>query len=101
MNDLQKKVRNFCQSNNLNSSIEHRMLDLTSEVGELAKELLKISNYGSKPIEFKPEFQEELGDVFYSLITVANYFNIDMSNALEEALKKYQKRAEKGNIGSE
>ena len=30
--------------------IEHRILDLMSELGEVAKEVLKMSDYGKKPI---------------------------------------------------
>ena len=41
-----KKVQTFCNKNNLSSSIEHRVLDIVSEVGELSKEILNASNYG-------------------------------------------------------
>ena len=34
-----KKVRSFCNKNNLSSSIEHRVLDIVSEIGELSKEI--------------------------------------------------------------
>lgn len=29
--------------------LEHRLLDLQSEIGELLKEVLKMTNYGTKP----------------------------------------------------
>ncbi|HCK13271.1 TPA: hypothetical protein DHW51_04045 [Candidatus Poribacteria bacterium] len=40
------------------------MLYLISELGEVAKEILKTSNYGSKEFHLRPEFSDELGDVF-------------------------------------
>jgi len=43
----------------------------------------------------------ELGDVLYSLITVANTFNIDLEDALLQVLEKYKKRLENGSLGSE
>lgn len=101
MYKVQLKVNEFCHSHNLDSPIEHRFLDLFSEMGELSKEILKMTNYGTKPLEFKPEFMEELGDVMYSLITIANYFEINIENCVEQTLIKYEKRMEKGSPGSE
>ena len=46
MNEVQKKVQLFCKKNNLSSSVEHRVLDVVSELGELSKEILKASSYG-------------------------------------------------------
>lgn len=99
--ELQAKVKKFCRDNNLESPPEHRILDLMSELGEVAKEILKMSDYGRKPIEYRKEIKTELGDTFYSLITVANYFNVDLEQALEMVLEKYKKRLQKGSAGSE
>lgn len=101
MKDIQKRVREFCEKNNLELSPEHRLLDVFSELGEVAKEILKMTDYGRKPMEFREEIKSELGDALYSLITVANSFDIDLEQALEMVLKKYEKRIEKGGIGSE
>ena len=60
-----------------------------------------MSNYGIKKIEFREEMKNELGDVFYSLITVANSVNIDLEEALNTAIKKYEKRLKTtGSAGS-
>lgn len=90
------------EKNNLNNPIEYRMLDLFDEVGEVAKEISKMSNYGTKKPEFRKEIVGELGDAYYSLITVANYYNVDLSKALDMAIEKYKKRiVGKGHPGSE
>ena len=101
MNDFQKTVKDFVIKYDLTSPLEHRLLDLSSEVGELSKEVLKMSNYGKNELVYREEFKGELGDVFYSLITIANYFDIDMEEALTWVLKKYEKRLAKGWAGSE
>ncbi|MCX8147507.1 MAG: nucleotide pyrophosphohydrolase [Candidatus Woesearchaeota archaeon] len=105
MKELQKKIKKFCKENNLESPIEHRVLDTISELGEVAKEILKMSDYGRKPIELKKESMEklkpELGDLLFSVITLANSLNIDLEDALDIALKKYEKRLKKGSAGSE
>jgi NTP pyrophosphatase (non-canonical NTP hydrolase) len=81
--------------------VEHRLLDTFSELGEVAKEILKMSNYGRDEFQFREEVKGELGDVLYSLITVANSLNVDLEEELQQVLKKYQKRLEKGSPDSE
>lgn len=98
MKKLQQKVKEFCKRYSLGSPLEHRVLDTRSELGEVAKEILKMSNYGRKQLKFKKEIKPELGDLFYSLITIANYFNINLEQALNMILKKYKKRLKKGSI---
>lgn len=53
----------------LETTPEIRMLDLESETGELAKKLLKASEYGDREIETIPQIEDEFGDVYYSLLT--------------------------------
>jgi len=101
MKEIQEKIKKFCQENNLESPIEHRVLDTMSELGEVAKEILKMSDYGKKSIEYKKELKSELGDVLYSLITIANTSDINLEEALQQVLEKYEKRLKKGSAGSE
>jgi NTP pyrophosphatase (non-canonical NTP hydrolase) len=101
-NEFQKKVKDFMEENKMNNPIENRMLDLVDEIGEVAKEINKMSEYGTKPPEFREEIIMELGDAFYSLITVANYYDVDLSKSLDMAMEKYKKRIIKGgHAGSE
>lgn len=101
MKDIQEKIKKFCKENDMESPVEHRVLDTMSELGEVAKEILKMSDYGKKPVEYRQELQSELGDVLYSLITIANTFDIDLEEALHDVLNKYEKRLKKGSAGSE
>lgn len=100
MNHLQTKVRSFCRDNNLESPLEHSVLDLISETGELAKEVLLMTDYGRRNLEYREEVSGELGDLFYSLITVANILDVDLDEALDSALGKYSRRLESGSAGS-
>ena len=96
MNEVQKKVQLFCKKNNLSSSIEHRVLDIVSEIGELSKEILKASNYGKSSYVSNEKIKLELGDVLFSLITLANSLDVNLDVALEAVIKKYENRMEKG-----
>lgn len=95
-NKFQEDVKKFMNESGFNNPIENRMLDLVDEIGEVAKEVNKMSEYGTKEPKFREEIKMELGDAFYSLITVANYYNIDMLEALDMAIKKYERRVQKG-----
>jgi NTP pyrophosphatase (non-canonical NTP hydrolase) len=94
MNNHQKKVTDFVEKYNFRCSIDARLLDLTSEVGELANELIKSNDYGRKELLLTPGWEEELGDVYFSLIELANITGIDLGVALDKVLQKYAKRME-------
>lgn len=101
LSDFQKKVNEFVEKFDLETTVESRMLDLVSETGELSKEILKGTDYGKKPFEKTGEFESELADAFFSLICIANSTKTDMEAGLDSALAKYEKRLkEKGNAGS-
>lgn len=101
MKEIQQKIKVFYKENDMEAPIEHRVLDTMSELGEVAKEILKMSDYGRKPAEYKQELKAELGDVLFSLVTIANTFDVDLEDALSQVLAKYEKRLKKGSAGSD
>ena len=101
MNEIQEKVSKLVKQYNLESTNEIRFIDLTSEVGELGKEILKGNDYGRKKFCNTDNVESEIGDVLFSLICIANGMNISLENAIENVFKKYENRfLNKGNIGS-
>ncbi len=104
---MQKSVRKFNDVSLKNAHkkpmpVYARILDTQSEMGELAKEYLKNSNYGTKDFELTQDFEMEFGDVLYCLLSLANEVQIDAKECLDLALKKYQDRINKKNsMGSE
>lgn len=101
LDHVQSSIKEFCKKYDLNAPLEHRTLDLVSEVGEVAKEILKMSDYGKKPIQINKEIMSEIGDVFFVLAIIANQLNISLDQALEQVLQKYELRLVKGGAGSE
>lgn len=94
-------VRTFNREHDLSLPPEHRVLDLVSEVGELSKEILESSDYGDEPVDVTPEIEDEFGDVYYSLLSLADELGVDPETALVASLEKYRERAEKGDgVGS-
>lgn len=99
--ELQKKIREFTVEKSIDSSVENRMIELVNELGELCKEVLLGNGYGKKPFAVTEDWKNEIGDVLFSLISVANATNTDLEESLGMVLEKYEKRYnEKGHIDS-
>lgn len=66
---------------------------LTEEVGELARAINHFhGEKPRKPSEENSEVAEELGDVLFVLIAMANSLGIDLDQAMERVLAKYRDR---------
>ncbi len=93
MKSIQQKVAKFNEKAGYTMDLEHRLLDLSSEVGELAKEVSKLSSYGRKErVAITDSLKEELGDSFYSLVSLANELTLDLEDCLNSVLEKYKLR---------
>ena len=69
------------------------LVRLMEEVGELSKEF--NHNFGPlKKIDKSSNARlvDELGDVFFAICVLANQLDIELKDALELTLRKYQKR---------
>lgn len=89
MTSLQLKVTEFNQKRILTVDTNLRVLDLSSEVGEVCK-LAFSAGVGNK-FEIG-EWEDELGDVLYSLLSLMSNLDIDAEKALSKVLEKYQGR---------
>ena len=66
---------------------------LTEEMGELAREI--NHQYGEKKkksTEQGKEIAEELGDVFFVLVCLANSLDIDLTESIDSSLEKFNTR---------
>ena len=98
---LQGSVAAFVEEYGLEAPVHARALDLVSEVGELAKEILEGTDYGSAPFEAPEGWTGELGDSLFALVCLANSTGVDLEAALNAALEKYRERlALGGDAGS-
>jgi NTP pyrophosphatase (non-canonical NTP hydrolase) len=60
-----------------------------------------VTKYGQGEFQKNKSWELELGDVYFSLLCLANATEVDLEQALEKVFEKYQKRFEgKGQIGS-
>ena len=91
---MQNKVNDFNNQIQKSSSMPTfaRLLDIQSEMGELAKEYLKSTKYGTSNFNLNTDFELEFGDILYSLLSLANELNINAEQCLDLVIKKYQDR---------
>lgn len=89
MNQLQVLVKKFNEKHEVKIKRNSRALDLASEVGEVCK--LSFSEDMGKPVA-PDKWQEELGDVLYSLLSLMNDLDIDSEVVLRGVLEKYNDR---------
>ncbi|WP_217585451.1 nucleotide pyrophosphohydrolase [Lentibacillus saliphilus] len=69
------------------------MARLTEETGELAREINHF--YGEKPKKSTEDIrtiEEELGDLLFVITTFANSLDIDLSEAFEQSMHKFETR---------
>ena len=101
---MQNKVRLFNEEKDCHFKpmpAHARLLDIMSELGELGKEILKNTKYGTEDFALSENFVMEYGDVLYSLLSLANETGIDSEAALDKAIDKYRNRIKaKGDMGS-
>lgn len=101
LTQLQQEVDQFVRTHGLEASATVRTLDLVSEVGEIAKEILNGSTYGRLPFQPADTWAAELGDLFFSLICLANRTEVSLETALRETMHKYENRIRRqGSPGS-
>ncbi|MFB6077075.1 MAG: MazG nucleotide pyrophosphohydrolase domain-containing protein, partial [Candidatus Nanohaloarchaea archaeon] len=88
----QEKVRAFIADHDLGGDASTWVHDLQSELGEVSKEVLEATDYGSRDPEFDDTVRDEIGDLYFSLLGLAATLDIDLSAALDDALAKYADR---------
>jgi len=98
--DAQDRVRAFRDEHDVEGEPEYQLLDLASEVGELAADACAATDYGTGDGDVDVA-RDEIGDALFSLLLFADSLDVDADAALDEALAKYERRiAETGDPGS-
>lgn len=106
MNNIQYKVSEVLRDTGTRMQNKPfvRLADITSELGELQKEVLKATAYGSASVadNKKADIAEEFGDTLFSMVSFAEENGIDIDDAIEVVIQKYRDRfSKKGTIGSD
>jgi NTP pyrophosphatase (non-canonical NTP hydrolase) len=89
--DEQERVAQFVATHDLETPPAYRLLDLVSELGEVSKETLTSTEYGQQPEDVDVS-ADEIGDVLFALLAVAEQLDVDAGAAVDDALAKYERR---------
>ncbi len=65
---------------------------VTEEAGELAREINHREGYKKKRTSQDADLGFELADLLFSIICIANYYQIDLDHAFKAVMEKYSKR---------
>lgn len=98
----QEEVDIFMNRYGMNIKPEYRAIDIAAEFGEVAKQILEQTGYGEEDLDRSNDLEEEIGDLYFALIALANSLNIDLDIAIDKVIEKYKKRIEEtGDAGSD
>lgn len=87
----QQQVAAFVDRNDIETPPAYRLLDVVSELGEIAAEVNESTGYGADP-SARSVPEDEVGDALFALLALCEQCNIDADRALSRALAKYEGR---------
>jgi NTP pyrophosphatase (non-canonical NTP hydrolase) len=94
--ELKEKIKKFCEARDWDQF--HNIKDLAIALSIETSELLEIFRW-KNPQEVKEvlknkkgEVEDELADILYFLLRIAQMNNIDLSSALDKKMEKNEKR---------
>jgi len=100
LEQYQKEVFELVKKFNFNWSTYVQYIHLVEEVGELGEAITveegdRKAGSGEKAQADHGNIEEEFGDVLFSLIELANKYNISLSKVMEDTFKRYEVKLQK------
>jgi len=93
LRELQSYVKNFVDERNWQTPASDVLIHMVEELGEVARNVLKMKNYGGQhTADSDHNMHEELADVFYLLLKLANESNVDLVQAFSQKMEKNAQR---------
>jgi NTP pyrophosphatase (non-canonical NTP hydrolase) len=90
--NIQKNVDNFITNHGGYWPPLSMLSAVIEEVGELAREINHLEGFKPKRSNEPPAIGEELADILFAIVCIANYYKINLRKEFEEVLKKYSIR---------
>ena len=89
---VQKLVRQFTLNHSMDAEVQIRVLELVAKVGNLANDALLGTAQGTAEFQKTDEWNTIVGDIFFTLICLANDSKTDLEDTLRQALTRYEKK---------
>ncbi len=91
---MMNKIDEFIEKYGLHVDVQTRYIDFMSDAGTVGKEILKATDYGSRPLTVTDGFKEEAGDCLFSFLALLSESGIDADELLDHVLEQYRNRIE-------
>lgn len=89
---LQKQVFDYDKKSNWDKDRgSHIVLHMAEELGEISRRILRFEGYKTEKFK-KKELAEELTDLLYLTLKLANKFEINLDNEWRDIWKRYKKK---------
>jgi len=100
LNQYQKEVSDLAKKFNFNWTTYLQYIHLVEEVGELGESLTvkegdRKAGSGENAQADHEDIIEELGDVLFTLIELANKYDVSLTEVMEDTFKRYQNKLAK------
>ena len=93
LTQLQKEVMDYDKKYGWNKDKEsHIVLHMSEELGEISRRILRLEGYKTEKFK-RVELAEELVDLLYLTLKLANKFDIDMEKEWYAAFERYEKKS--------
>lgn len=97
LEQYQKEVAELVKQFNFNWSTYVQYIHLVEEIGELGESMTvkegdRKAGSGEKAQADHGNIEEELGDVLFSLMELANKYNMSLSKVMEDTFKRYKNK---------
>lgn len=83
MRELQQYVAETADRLGLHATPATLLLDLQARVGALADEVIRATEHGRRPFRPTRDWEAQLGDVAFALITLADQTGVDTGQAVQ------------------
>ncbi|MBY9002374.1 MAG: nucleotide pyrophosphohydrolase [Candidatus Lokiarchaeota archaeon] len=92
-NEIQSKINDWIRDHGDYWPPLSMLSAIMEELGEFSREVNYQEGFKPKKLQHtESKLEEELGDLLFSIVCIANYYKIDLVDVLMMTMKKYFKR---------
>ena len=95
LKEIQEKVDRWIMKHGGYWSPLSMLSAIVEEVGELSREINHLEGFKPKKKLHGSDLGEELSDLLFSIICLANHYKIDLNDKFNKVLEKYNNRDSK------
>jgi len=88
-------LNEFISRHELETAPAFCVLDITAQLGELSRALLKDTSYGRDSADNENELvREKIGDLMFAVAYLSTRYNVDPEAALWESVQRFERKME-------